>query len=84
MCIFFSKTIFFLGFCLFLLIFRSFLFDENPFSCDQKVDLKLKRPGLGVYNTYNHKPDMSILGRFLEVLCDFRSDFRSRPKILGF
>ena len=83
--IFFAKTKkYFFRFCLFLLIFRSFLFYENQFSCDQKVDLKLKRPRLGVYNTYNPKRGMSILGRFLEVLCDFRSDFRSRPKILGF
>ena len=35
--IFFAKTKkYFFRFCLFLLIFRSFLFDENRFSCDQK------------------------------------------------
>ena len=83
--IFFAKTKkYFFRFCLFLLIFRSFLFDENRFSCDQKIELKLKRPRLGVYNTYNHKRDMSILARFLEVLCDFSSDFSSRAKILAF
>ena len=82
---FFLKTKkYFFRFCLFLLIFRSFLFDEKWFSCDQKIELKLKRPRLGVYNTYTPKRGMSILGRFLELLCDFRSDFRSRPKILGF
>jgi len=82
---FFAKTKkYFFRFCLFLLIFRSFLFDENRFSCDQKIELKLKRPRLGVYNTYNHKRDMSILARFLEVLCDFSSDFSSRAKILAF
>ena len=83
--IFFAKTKkYFFRFCLFLLIFRSFLFDENRFSCDQKIELKLKRPRLGVYNTYTPKRGMSILVPFQEVLCDFSSDFSCRTKILVF